>query len=93
MAAVARSTLVLYVRQRGHMENLTHITDVEAAGALDGAYRRLRAKLDAARGQEVEKKEAYAHVAPGVRFIVLPEDFYQLRGLLFQKTTSVEIQH
>lgn len=92
MAAVARSALILSVRNRGHLEHLTHITDVEAAAALDGAYRRLRAKLDAARGQEIEKKEAYAHVAPGVRFVVLPEDFYQLRGLLFQKTTSVEIQ-
>lgn len=92
MAAIARSALVAKVRNRGHLEHLTHVTDTEIAAALDGAYQRLRAKLDAARGQENEKKEAYAHVAPGVRYVALPEDFFELRGLLLQKATGEELQ-
>lgn len=92
MAAVLRSTLVAKVRSRGHFEHLTHITDAQIAQHLDTAYRRLRAKKDAARGHERELRTAFAHVEPGDRLILLPEDFDQLRGLLLQKATYVAVE-
>lgn len=92
MAVVLRSSLVTGVREYGHLENLTHVTDAEICRRLDRSYRRLRAILDSARGHEVEKKEAFVHLAPGVRFVVLTTDFYQLRNVLVQRTTSEEIQ-
>lgn len=92
MAAVLRSVLVAKVRSRGHLENLRHITDVQIQQCLDAAYRRLRAKKDAARGHERDLKTAHAHVEPGERLILLPADFDQLRGLLLQASTYTEIQ-
>lgn len=92
MASVLRSALVTEVRAYGHLEHLTHVTDAEIARRLDRSYRRLRAILDNARGQEIEKKEAFAYLPPGVRFIVLPTDFYQLRNLLVQRVAVEEIQ-
>lgn len=92
MASVLRSALVTDVRAYGHLEHLTHVTDAEIARRLDRSYRRLRAILDNARGQEIEKKEAFAYLAPGVRFIVLPSDFYQLRNIIVQRAVVEEIQ-
>lgn len=92
MAAVLRSALVAKVRARGHLEHLTHITDEMIVQCLDAAYRRLRAKKDAARGHERDLKTAHAHVEPGERLILLPTDFDQLRGLLLQRSTYAEVQ-
>lgn len=88
MAAIARSALITVVREMGHLEHLKHIKDPQIARQLDRSYRRLRAMLDSARGHEGEKKEAYVHVGPGQRRLVLPPDFVELRGLLVQRATS-----
>lgn len=86
--AVLRSALVTEVREYGHLEHLTHVSDDEIKRRLDRAYRRCRAMLDQARGHELEKREAVTHVPPGVRALVLPGDFHQLRGLLIQRSVS-----
>lgn len=85
MATVLRSDLVAEVRGYAHAEHLTHIADAEIERRLDRAYRRCRALLDAARGHEAEKKEAWLTLASGARYLALPSDFYQLRGLLVQR--------
>lgn len=89
-SVVLRSTIVAAVRSYGHLEHLTHITDADLAERCDRSYRRLRAMLDAARGHEIEKRQAFARIEAGERLILLPEDFYQLRGLLLQKSTYTE---
>lgn len=91
MAFVYRSAMVQAVREYGHLEHLTHVTDAEIARRMDRSYRRLRALLDRARGHEVEKKEAVCHVRPGQRLLVLPADFYQLRGVLVQRAASEQL--
>lgn len=91
MAGVLRSDLVAEVRRYAHAEHLSHVTDAEIEARLDRAYRRLRAMLDQARGHEVEKREAVVHVAPGVRALVLPTDFHQLRGFLLQRAVSTQV--
>jgi hypothetical protein len=82
---VTRSSLLAEIRQYGHLEHLTHVSDGEIESRLDRAYRRCRAMLDRARGHEVEKKEAWLTLATNGRYLVLPRDFYQLRGLLVQR--------
>jgi len=91
MGVVRRSDLVIEVREYGHLEHLTHVSDDEIKRRLDRAYRRLVAQLDQARGHELVKREAVAHVAPGQRLVLLPGDFHQLRGLLLQRSTSVVV--
>ena len=91
MSSVWRSTLVTEVRECGHLEHLRHVKDAEIAAKLDNAYRRCRAMLASMHGQELEKKEVFAHLAPGVRRIALPEDFYQLKGVLLRRAISTEV--
>lgn len=86
--AVLRSALVTEVREYGHLEHLTHVSDEEIKRRLDRAYRRCRALLDQARGHEVEVREAIAHLPPGERMVLLPADFHQLRGLILQRAVS-----
>lgn len=91
MAAVLRSDLVNEVRQYAHAEHLTHFSDAEIKTRLDRSCRRLRALLDQARGHEVEKREAVVHIPPGVRALVLPTDFHQLRNFLLQRASGVTV--
>lgn len=91
MASVLRSDLVEEVRRYAHAEHLSHVTDAEIEARLDRAYRRCRALIDQARGHEIEKREAVVHIPPGVRALVLPADFHQLRNFLLQRSTSVSV--
>lgn len=91
MPAVLRSDLVGEVRRYAHAEHLTHVTDAEIEARLDRSYRRLRSMLDQARGHEVEKREAVVHVPPGVRALVLPADFHQLRNFLLQQASGTPV--
>lgn len=91
MATVWRSQLVTEVRECGHLEHLRHVKDAEIAAKLDNAYRRCRAMLASMHGQELEKKEVFAHLAPGVKRIALPVDFYKLKGVLVRLAESEEI--
>lgn len=91
MAAIRQADLIVEVREYGHLAHLTHVTDAEIGRRLDRSYRRLRAMQDNGRGQEVEKKTVYARLQVGKRFVLLPSDFYQLRGTLVQRIASAEL--
>lgn len=91
MAAIRQADLITEVREYGHLAHLTHVTDAEIGRRLDRSYRRLRAMQDNGRGQEVEKKTCYARVQVGKKLILLPTDFYQLRGLLVQRASAIEL--
>lgn len=86
---VRRSELVTDVRDYGHLEHLTHVTDEGIARRLDRSYRRLRALLDKGRGHELEKTNWSTHVAPGISLVELPADFVQLRGIMVQQAVEV----